>query len=242
MRKHLPLIPLQLWANNGRGQLFKFPVIVVAFFALLFVHILTYFLFSLSGVSDVAASRSDAGKLLAEAGNPFVGETLSAYLRTPLPSTLNNKGSGIDATLSRFLLDHPELWLEKTYGEFLSLLISAYPTDTATLSSVFSGVTHATFDALPPLGKRFTLTIGNSQTIIVDSGTIGALEQRLLDIRTAKEAFKFSDSIIEEIRTAKDYEEFKALHTSRHTIATLSPKPATISIYTLTAEQDLNPS
>lgn len=220
----------------SQGQLFTFPVIVVAFFALLFVHILTYFLFSLSGLSDVTASATNTFQVVGQPTNPFISITHSTYLRTPIPDSMS-KTPGMDTQLKTFLDDHQDLWKERTYGEFLTLLTSAHYQDPPTIATVFPAVTTALFSSQPPSGKRFSLTTGNQQPYIVDVGNILELERQLRDLRTSQEAYSLDDSLIADYQKAKDYESFKAQHTSTHTIASLAPEQATISLYILIQDE-----
>lgn len=224
-----------------RGQLFKFPVIVMAFFSLLFIHILIYFLLSLNGFTQPLTLHQATGVISGQPANPFISTALSAYLRTPLSETLDTPSALLDTTTAVYLTSHQDLWKGKTYGEFVSLLTSS-ESDPAQLSTTFESVTKATFSPLAPSGKRFTLRIGsNREPIMADVGSIQDLERQARDQRTAELSGGppgIGHDDLELLRTAKDYEEFISHHTSKRTIASLAPDHVTIELFILYTTQE----
>jgi len=165
--------------RNRKGQLADLSSDIVAIIFFFFILLLMYGIFSLSKLGDLTL-YSGAGDTLNAPTSTLQGTTaLYTYLRTPIPPELasmislsapDNQGiPGFEPDLSTaaFLAKNPGLWKGRTYGEFLSRLLTVYGSEPAYLVPAFSSVTVTLFKEMAPTVKEITIELEGAEPIRV---------------------------------------------------------------------------
>lgn len=182
--------------TNKKGQLADLGVDTIAIINMMLISLTMYGIYAISAVGIVEAHGRTTTILDGAAADPYIGTTLSVYLRTPLPDSFETRPAGEDYRVLetggfsastkvsedtwKFLSDNPEIWKGRTYGEFLSLLATTQYTDKARLNHVFSEVSEAAFARAPPDKKALTFEYDLGDPIdkiaAVDIGSAGMMQ------------------------------------------------------------------
>jgi hypothetical protein len=156
----------------------------VAIIFIIFIDLLMYALFTISGVGNVVTPGID--KISSTTTGPYQAMTLASYLRAEIPSSIdlqttttsefpNEDDSGkplIDDSTRRYLSDQPELWQDRSYAQFLAMILATESDNPSNLRSVFDAVTRAAFTGQNKR-LRFILeydSTGSRQTATSDVG------------------------------------------------------------------------
>ncbi|MEK6960298.1 MAG: hypothetical protein AABX47_03935 [Nanoarchaeota archaeon] len=182
--------------TNKKGQLADLGVDTISIINLLLINLTMYGIYAISAVDIVEVRGRTTSIIDGAAANPYIGTTLSVYMRTPLPDQFEQRAAGEDdrvkdngdfaastkvsADTWKFLSDNPEIWKGRTYGEFLSLLATTQYLDNARLALTFKEVSEATFARAPPNQKtllfEYDLSDPASKVVSVDIGSEGLLQ------------------------------------------------------------------
>lgn len=136
-----------------------------------------YGIFSMSKLGDLTLYSGSKDTINAPTSTLQGTTALYTYLRTPIPNEItsmismsdNNGISGFEPDLSTaaFLAKNPSLWKGRTYGEFLSRLLTMYNAEPAYLFPAFNAVTITLFKDMAPTVKEITLEMEGAEPIWV---------------------------------------------------------------------------